>query len=313
MKYPLSRFLLAASLLASHATAEVTSAAEPRAVSSEHRTTLDAYRTAIVDAHLRGEPDAAASPLADSVRLLPAYQKAVFGKTNAAAYYRAFLERFTVRAYRRSPIEIADLGQRVMEIGRFSMTVEARGSEPHTFEGKYMDLWEKSTRGTLTLHTAAWNHDKLPEIAEQLRFAGVPSVHQALQPRLPVTAGLRLELAALQRLEETAIAQRDGKTWALLYADDGIVLANHGTVVSGRQALDEYFERHAHALPVFEKLDLRTHQVDELGEYAVEYSSGVVTWRMNEWSGVSLGKGVLIWRRTNGAAPRIWRAISMYD
>jgi ketosteroid isomerase-like protein len=313
MNKPLSRFLLAAALLASLATTTVASAAEPRAVAREHRTTLDAYRTAIVDAYLRSKPDDAARPLADSARLLPAYQKAVFGKAHAAAYYRAFLQRVTVRAYQRSPIEIADLGQRVMEIGRFTMTVAARDSEPHTFEGKYMDLWEKLPGGNLALHTAAWNHDKLPEIAEQLRFAEVPSLHQALQPRLPVTAGLRLELAALQRLEETAIAQRDGKTWALLYADDGIVLSNHGTVVSGRGALDEYFERHAQALPVFEKLDLRTHQVDELGEYAVEYSSGVVTWRMNEWSGVNLGKGVLIWRRTGDGAPRIWRAISMYD
>jgi ketosteroid isomerase-like protein len=313
MNKPSRRLLLAASLLASLATAAATAAAEPRGVAPEHRTTLDAYRTTIVDAYLRGKPDAAVGPLADSVRLLPAYQKAVFGKADAAAYYRAFLQRFTVRAYQRSPIEIADLGQRVMEIGRFTMTVAARGSGPHTFEGKYMDLWEKSSAGGLALHTAAWNHDKLPEIAEQLRFADVPSIHQALQARLPITAGWRLELAALQRLEEWAIAQRDGKTWALLYADDGIVLSNHGTVVSGREALDEYFERHARALPVFEKLDLRTHQIDEFGEYAVEYSSGVVTWRMNEWSGVNLGKGLLVWRRTNGGPPRIWRAISMYD
>jgi len=311
--------LLAASLLASVATAAgVGTAAEARDVAREHRATLDAYRAEIIDAYLSGKPEGAIRPVAESVRLMPAYQKTILGKADAATYYRAFLNRFVVRAYQRSPIEVADLGQRVMEIGRFKMTVAVRGStETHALSGKYMDLWEKlrggtSTSGTLTLHTAAWNHDELPKIAEQLRFAEVPSVHLALQVRLPVTAGLRLELAGLQKLEESAIAQHDGKTWALFYADDGIVLSNHGTVVSGRQALDEYFERHAKALPVFEKLDLRTHQIDYLGDYAVEYASGVATWRMNEWSGVSLGKGILIWR-TDGGTPRIWRAISMYD
>jgi ketosteroid isomerase-like protein len=248
------------------------------------------------------------------VRLAPAYQKTILGKADAAAYYQAFLKRFVVRAYERSPIEVADLGARVLEIGRFTMSVAVRGStETHAFAGKYMDLWEKSPVGALTLHTAAWNHDALPKIADQLRFAEVPSVHLALQARVPVTAGIHLELAALQKLEESAIAQRDGKIWALFYADDAIVLSNHGTVVSGRRALDEYYERHAKALPVFEKLDLRTHQIDDLGDYVVEYSSGVVTWKMNEWSGVSLGKGILIWRRTNGGMPQIWRAISMYD
>ena len=291
----------------------MTAAAEPREVAREHRAALDAYRTAIAGAYLTGKPEGAVRPLAESVRLMPAYQKTVLGKVDAATYYQTFLKRFAVRTFERSPIEVADLGQRVMEIGRFTMTVAARGSETHTLAGKYMDLWEKSRSGALTLHTAAWNHDELPKIAEQLRFAEVPSVHLALQARVPVTAGIRLELAALQKLEETAIAQHDGKTWALFYANDGIVLANHGTVVSGRKALDEYFERHAKALPVFEKLDLRTHQLDDLGDYVVEYASGVATWRMNEWSGVNLGKGILIWRRTDGGTPQIWRAIGMYD
>ncbi len=313
MTNSLRPILLAASLLASLAATAVNAAAEPREVAREHRATLDAYRTALAGAYLRGKADDAVRPLADSVRLMPAYQKCIFGKTDAATYYQAFLKRFAVRAYERSPIEVADLGQRVMEIGRFTMTVATRGSEPHTFAGKYLDLWEKSPDGTLKLHTTAWNHDERPEFAEQLRFPEVPSIHLALQPRAPVTRGIRLEIAGLQKLEESAIQQRDGKTWALFYADDGIVLSNQGSVVSGRKALDEYFEAHAKALPVFEKLDLRTHHVDDLGDYVVEYSSGVVTWRMNEWSGVNLGKGLLIWRRASDGTPQIWRAISMYD
>jgi ketosteroid isomerase-like protein len=314
MTNPLRSSFLAASLLASLVTAAVTDAAAPLEVAQEHRTTLDAYRTAITGVYLAGKPEGAVRPLAETVRLMPAYQKTIVGRTDAATYYQAFLKRFAVRAYERSPIEVADLGTRVLEIGRFTMTLAPRGSaQMHTFTGKYMDLWEKSPTGALTLHTAAWNHDQRPEFAEQLRFSEVPSIHLALQARVPLTTGIRLELAALQKLEETAIAQHDGKSWALFYADDAIVLSNQGTVVSGRKALDEYFERHAKELPVFEKLDLRTHQLDQVGDYVIEYASGVATWKMNEWSGVGLGKGLLVWRRTNGGPPQIWRAISMYD
>ena len=96
-------------------------------------------------------------------------------------------------------------------------------------------------------------------------------------------------------------------------ADDGILLANHGPVVSGRTALDEYLEKHAKTLPLFEKLDLRTHKIDDLGEYVIEFAGGVATWRVNEYSGVSLGKGILVWRRVNGGALQKWRSISMYD
>jgi hypothetical protein len=304
--------ILAAALLGSLA---ASAADRPTAaVAREHRETLDAHRTAKIRAYLAAKPDGALAHLAESVRLMPAYQKTVLGKADAATYTRAFLKRFTVSAYEREPIETADLGRRVMEIGRFTMTVALKGSAgTHTLRGKYMDLWEESAAGKLELSTSGWNHDELPKIAEQLRFAEVPSVHLALQARVPVTAGVSFELAALQKLDESVIAQHDGKTWAMFLADDAIVLANHGTVVSGRNALDEYMEKHAKALPVFEKLDLRTHKIDDLGEFVVEHAGGVVTWRVNEYTGVSLGKGILIWRRANGGGLQKWRTISMYD
>ncbi|MEO8061665.1 MAG: nuclear transport factor 2 family protein [Pseudomonadota bacterium] len=303
---------LAASLLGSvaiHAAERV-----DRAVSPEHRAALDAYRTAMVRAYLDAKPDSIVRPLSETVRLLPAYQQTILGKADAATYYRAFVKRFAVSAYDRQPIEVADIGQRVIEMGRFTMTVAVRGSaETHALAGKYMDLWEKSAAGKLELNTAAWNHDEYPKIAEQLRFTEVPAVHMALQARVPVAAGISLELAAIQKLQESTIIQHDGKTWALFYADDAILLANHGGVVSGRKALDEYTVAHANAFPVFEKLDLRTHRIDDLREYVIEYASGVVNWRVGESSGVSLGKNILVWRRDSGGTLKIWRAISMYD
>jgi ketosteroid isomerase-like protein len=312
MTNPLRLVFLAASLLGSVAIP----ATEPHdtAASREHRAALDAYRTATVRAYLDAKPDGIVRHLSATARLLPAYQKTVLGKADAASYFHAFLKRFAVSAYDRQPIEIADIGQRVIEVGRFTMTVALRGSaETHALAGKYMDIWEKSATGKLELNTAAWNHDEYPKIADQLRFPDVPSVHMALQARVPVAAGISLELAALQKLQESTIVQHDGRTWALFYADDAILLANHGGVVSGRQALEEYTVAHANAFPVFEKLDLRTHRIDDLREYVIEYASGVANWRVGESSGVSLGKNILIWRRDSSGTLKIWRSISMYD
>ena len=312
MTNPLRLVFLAATLLLG--SGAIPAERSDTTVSREQRAALDAYRTATVRAYLDAKPDGIVRHLSETVRLLPAYQKTILGKADAATYYRAFLQRFAVSTYERQPIEVADIGQRVIEIGRFTMTVAVRGSaETHTLAGKYMDLWEKSASGKLALNTAAWNHDEYPKIADQLRFADVPAVHMALQARQPVAAGVGLELAANQKLQESVIIQHDGKTWALFYADDAILLANHGGVVSGRKALDEYTVEHAKGFPVFEKLDLRTHRIDDLGKYVVEYASGVANWRVGESSGVSLGKNILLWRRDSGGMLKIWRSISMYD
>jgi ketosteroid isomerase-like protein len=284
------------------------------ALQREHRATLDSYRAALPRGFLDGKPEALVEHLADDVRVMPAYQKTILGKRDASVYYRAFLDRFAVVAHTREPIEMVDLGSRVMEIGRFTISLAVKGqTESHTLAGKYMDIWTKSADGKLKLDTAAWNHDQLPKIADQLRFAEVPAVHMALQPRVIVKAGISLEIAALQKLQESVISQHDGKTWALFNADDAIRLANHGQVVSGRKALDEYTVAHAKALPVFEKLELRTDRIDDLGQYVIEYGSGVVVWRVDEYSGVNLGKNIHVWRRNADGALQVWRAISMYD
>ncbi len=312
MTNPFFRLAVAAFLL----TCIAATAAERSAdrVARNHQRALDSFRSAQVRAYLEGNPKAMLEHQADTVRLMPAYQKTVLGKSDAMTYHQAFLRRFSVHAYDRQAIEAIDLGQRVMEIGRFTMTLGAKGSaEAHTLTGKYMDLWEKSATGRLLLNTAAWNYDQPADIAEQLRFAEVPSIHMALQARAPVSAGISLELAALSKLQESAITQHDGNTWALFFADDAIQLSNHGPFVSGRKALDEYMAEHAKALAVFEKLDLRTDRIDDLGQYVIEYASGVAIWRRNEYSGVSLGKNIRIWRRADHGALQIWRAISMYD
>jgi hypothetical protein len=307
---------LAAALLIGHAA----TAAEPATpLTAEHRATLDSYRDAHVRAYRARNPKDLVAYLADSVRLMPGYQKTVLGKADATTYHQAFLKRFQVSAYERQAIEAVDLGPRVMEIGRFTMTLAEKApaangaAEAQTLAGKYMDLWEKTSTGKLVLHTAGWNYDQFPKDQDQFRFPDVPSVHIALRPRAPVTAGISFELAALVKLEESVITQHDGKTWALFYADDGILLPNHRAPVSGRKALDEYAVEHAKALPVFEKLDLRTDKIDDFGRYVIEYSSAVVSWRAGEYSGVNLGKNIRVWRRAENGALQIWRAIAMYD
>lgn len=317
MTNTLCSLLLAAGL----ALGQVATAAESAGVplAREHRVTLDSYRADQVRAYLDGKPQAMLAHLADSVRLMPGYQKTVLGKADATAYHQAFLKRFTVSAYDRQAIEAVDLGTRVMEIGRFTITIAEKDSdgkgagEAQTLAGKYMDLWEKSSTGKLVLHTAGWNYDQFPKDADRFRFADVPSVHMALRARAPVSAGISFELAALVKLEESVLMQHDGKTWSLFYANDGILLPNHRAPVSGRKALDEYTVEHAKGLPVFEKLDLRTDRIDDLGRYVVEYSSAVVNWRVGESSGVNLGKNIRVWRRGENGALKIWRAIAMYD
>jgi hypothetical protein len=66
-------------------------------------------------------------------------------------------------------------------------------------------------------------------------------------------------------------------------------------------------------MPIFEKLDVRNDRIDDLGNYVIEYASHIAIIRSGDFSGVSTGKDLAIWRREPNGALKIFRHITMYD
>ena len=275
---------------------------------------LDRYRADYVKSVLEGRPELAAPYYADKIRLMPEFQKTVLGKPNATAYDQAFAARFAVHEFRREAMDVLDLGSRLVESGAFhlKMTLKSNG-QPRELTGKYLDIWEKAEGGTPLLVTSAWNHNRAIDFSDELRFLEVPAVQMALQGRVPVRDRISLEFTAFNRLLETSIIQHDGGVWSLFYADDAVLLANYIPMHVGKKAVDAYIEEHVKQLPMFEKLDIRTDRIENLGRYVVEYASHVANWRNGDSSGVSTGKNIRIWRRDSDGSLRIIRQIGMYD
>lgn len=275
---------------------------------------LDRYRTDYVRSVLEGRPELAAPYYAEQIRLMPEFQKTVLGKANATAYDRAFAARFAVHEFRRDATEVLDLGSRLVELGTFhvKMTLKRNG-QTRELTGKYLDIWDKSEGREPLLVTSAWNHDRAIEFSDDLRFPEVPAVQMALQARLPVHDRIGFELAAFNRLLESAIIQHDGGLWAQVYAEDVVLLANYSPMHVGKKAVDAYIEEHVKGLPIFEKLDIRNDRIEQLGTYVIEYASHVANWRNGDSSGVSTGKNLRIWRKDSDGSLRIIRQIGMYD
>ena len=263
---------------------------------------------------LKATPNLITDYYTDTVRLMPEFQKTIRGKSSAALYQRAFLERFSVQEYRREAVEIVDLGTQVMEIGSFALKMSLNGTEQSCeLAGKYLNVWGKSAPGKLRLLTEAWNYNHPFKIEKQLRFDKVPSVDIARQAHLPTSNPIRFELAALNCLMETAVTQHDAHLWSAFYANDGAFLYSRHPMYRGRAALDGFFAAHVQELPVFEKLDLRTNRIDELENYVVVYASHIAAVRDGDFSGVFTGKDLAIWRREPNGSLKIYRHIAMYD
>ena len=207
-----------------------------------------------------------------------------------------------------------DIGERVIEFGMFAMEIESKSLQKvYELKGNYLNIWKRTENTQLTLITDGWDYNHQVTIGEQLIFSEVPSVDVAHQAHIPVNNNISFELAALNSLLETSITEHDAKIWTQFYTDDAIVFSRRHGVYEGRKAIDEHLEAHVKELPIFEKLDLRTDRIDNLGQYVIEYATNLAVWRGGEFSGVGTGKDVRIWRREPGGPLKIFRQIGMYD
>jgi ketosteroid isomerase-like protein len=262
---------------------------------------------------LNKKPEILVAYFDENIRLLTEFQKTVLGKTNVALYHKIMTSKLDITSYNRAITESYDLGARITEFGNFVMKfkLKNRGKE-YQLEGKYLNIWKKEDQ-RLTLVTECWNYNNEVEISEDLRFNEVPDHQTALLAHTPVNNSISFQLAALCRLQETAITQHDASIWSQFYTDDCKILTHGHEAYEGRKAIDEYISKHVKELPIFEKLDIRNDQIDDLGDYIIEYASHVANWRNGDSSGVNTGKDIRIWRREKDGSLKIFRQIGMYD
>ncbi|HWV71754.1 MAG TPA: nuclear transport factor 2 family protein [Pseudosphingobacterium sp.] len=275
---------------------------------------LKKFRSNYSKGMLNGKPEAIQAYYAESIRLMPEFQKTVIGKSNIISYHKAFLIRFDIQELNREEIEILDLGPKIVELGTFTMRMTLKNNgEKCELKGKYMNIWEKLEGNKLSLTAEAWNYSHHTDIANHLIFEEVPVVNVALQAHVPINNNISFELAALNRLMEETIIQHDAKIWSQFYTDDGMFIYSNSPIYKGRKALDEFLQKHVNELPVFEKLDIRNDYIQDFGDYVIEYASHIANWRNGNSSGVSTGKDIRIWRRDKDCSLKIFREMAMYD
>lgn len=288
--------------------------AQSRSDTEKATTQLNQFRSAYSEGMLSEKSEEMLTYYDESIRLMPEFQLTIMGKRNVSLYYAAFSSRFKIQDYSREKKECLDLGSRLVEIGLFSMKLMLKNTrQEYSLKGKYMDIWARSEKGDVRLITQAWNYSHPIDFDEQLKFQDVPSVNIALQPHLTINSRIRFEIAALNELLVTTVTHHDARIWSQFYADDGMFIYSSHPIYEGRKALDQFIEKHAAEMPIFEKLDVRNDRIDDLGNYVIEYASHIANWRNGDSSGVSTGKGVTLWRREKEGSLKIFRGMAMYD
>lgn len=281
-------------------------------IDQDTKATLDQFRIAFEEMMLKEEIAQVAQWMSPEIRLMTTRQPTMLGKKNALLYYESFFKRLDLKNYSRSKVQQLDLGKKVIEIGTIKMTLlyENKSEE---INAKYMDIWKRNSDGTLSIETLAWNYDKWVEMGDVLKFPEVPNVRTALNAHHPIEDDISFEINALVSYLEDVIIEGDPQLWASFYDPEGIRIGNYTPLCQGTACLQAYFDKHVNEVPIFESLDIRPEYIEQLGDYVLEYSSGLVSWRYPDASGVSTSKGIRLWKRSENGPLKLLYLISLYD
>lgn len=273
---------------------------------------FDVKRAAYSKGMMTEDSQLLAQYYADDIRLMPEANPTILGKTNAQLFFAALFVRFDVTAYQRVQTDVVIMDDHRAEIGNFELKMTNSQGKEYDINGKYMMIWRLDA-SEFKLTADIWNFDGWIDHHGELTFRNVPSTVLALEQHLPINTPILFELAAYGVLADHTVPMRDASVLTQFYSDDAIVLPNNRSMIRGLQAIRDYWDVHVNELPGFEKLQSRTNKVEVLGQYVLQYSSHIASWRSGENSGVSTGKHIRIWQRVPQGGLKTRVLISAYD
>ena len=285
------------------------------AIAAEPLTELrDGWRGTEATAMIAEDTTALASPYSDDVWIMPEYQQTAVGPDKARAYYDAYFQRFDIVGFEKIPGEVFEIADVTVEIGTFSIRQFLRDDgSAHDWTGTYFDVWQGDAADAALL-SRSWNYDKAYEGARELaHFDDIGGIPAPNLPGVAVTDPLDYEIAALKTYGEWLMTSQQPGLLNLVYAEDGMYSPHDTPMVWGREAIRAHLAEYTANWPPFTFVDVETHRLI-VGEFGIlDYGSYNLRWIGEDETGVSMGKGLRIWKRSDEGQLQYFRQISMHD
>ncbi|ACT58656.1 Cif family virulence factor [Hirschia baltica] len=282
---------------------------------SEIAQQLQTHNKTFIQSAFQGKLTSKDAYFSEDVKILPEFQKSALGQDNAIAYFKAFSDTFAVSNHTRTRDEILTIGPKLFVRGSFTFDLSPHETDiSNTVSGDYFEIWNVAAPDQITLEIISWNfQDHYPELNPYMGFKDYPSAIMAHTPRVNFSHPQAFELAGLNLLQSNVILRGDGETWKLFSEDEAILVPHFKTPRIGRDAIDEFLGDHIKELPIFDALTNQTHYIQAHDDYVITIMSHVATWRTGDASGISTGKGILLWKRQDSGELRIYRQLAAYD
>ncbi len=285
------------------------------AASDDSYKTQEEFAKRYVIAMKEGKAESLTHLFSERIKIMPEYDKTFIGLESARGYFASIFKRYRVTNYFRNTMEVTNFGERRLVIGSFKLTIRNLKNDRGTaVTGTYFDIWDTSTNDHRLL-TLAWNFDEKVDGIENAFRANHPAgIHYAFTPTVPTGDKVSAEVMAARTYGAKLMLRRQPSLLVNAYHPDAWYSPHDQPIVKGKSAIKEFNIEYAKNWPSFDYVDTNPHELYENGNFVLEHMSYNLRWRTPEdYSGISIGKGIRLWKRDSTGVLKSFRQIAMHD
>ncbi|MDB4292981.1 hypothetical protein N9954_06185 [Maribacter sp.] len=273
----------------------------------EYRLQLESLKEASIKAAITKDFGKIEKQYTDDAILMAEYQPTIEGRETIALYYNEIFKRQQIKSYTKEITEIINLDSTFIEIGIFKKVfLEADTDTEQVQNGKYWNTWALAKNDSLKLKGEAFGFFHPIENPNSL-LVDLPENGRQAANNVP------LELRAYRALGEKGVQERDGILRAEMYSHDGKFMPFADTTKTGMSELQPYLIAYNSGNVKIDSIHTYTHRYENHQDYILEYSKFYVSWQVPNFSGVTTGKGVRIWKREEDNTLRIFRQLGSHN
>lgn len=293
MRSPLASFLVVAILI-------ITSAdAQHLTPQSNEFKKLDSVNGVISALHQSKNITALRNFYRDDVILMPEYHETLYTRSEAFNYYSQWFNATHTTTFNKIIIDLFAADDYLIETGKFLKQYTLHDT-PFTYNGKYLNVWQKDNSGQLKIVSEIWGSDTNVS-------RGVFSFINKIKPlpsKKPANSATLQEIASRNNRIAQLVAAREGEKHAQeFFTKDAIYLTYDSPMFIGFDAILAYFSEHEKPGDVtVNNISLNTGRLIDLAQTIIEYAYYNIDVSWNGGGGLFAGKSINVWQRQPMAA-----------
>lgn len=208
----------------------------------QNRIEIEAINKRIEQLYINENTDSLISFYTQHLTFFAEYMPAIFERKTLKNFYKDWFRVINVKTYKKEIYKVEVLSDYLLELGKFKLNYSSLHNSQQEYDGNYMIMWKKDSKGEINIVSEAFGSDKYIE-AEDVPYKDVNVEESIVIAKHNVSKKLQVEIEKRDDEVIKAVVEGNGDARANGFTQDGIYKPHFDSMLVGMNAIRPYMLR----------------------------------------------------------------------